>query len=83
VPRYFFHIFDDVVLMDDEGIELPDAEAARAEALAGAREMMCDQVRNGRLSLHHRIEVEDDRGQAVLTLPFDEAVRIETGETVI
>ena len=83
MPRYFFHVYDDVVLRDDEGIELADSEAARAEALAGARALICDQVRKGRLSLHHRIEVEDDRGRAVLTLPFDEAVRIETAETVI
>ena len=77
MPRFFFHVFDDVVVRDDEGIELPDAEAARGAALAGARAMMCDQLMKGRLSLHHRIEVEDEDGADVLTLPFGEAIEIE------
>jgi hypothetical protein len=78
VPRFFFQIFDDAVIRDDEGIELADAEAARRAALAGARAMMCDQLVKGRLSLNHRIEVEDEKGMAVLTLLFREAVEIET-----
>jgi hypothetical protein len=77
VPRFFFHVFDDVVLTDDEGIELPDAEAARREALAGVRAMMCDQVRNGRLVLGHRVDVDDEHGRRVLSLKFAEAITIE------
>lgn len=78
MPRFFFHIHDDVVLRDEEGIELADAEAARGAALDGARAMMCDQLRDGRLSLHHRIEVESEDGGPVLTLSFADAVEIET-----
>jgi hypothetical protein len=33
MPRYFFHIQEDESSLDDEGIELDDAEAARQEAL--------------------------------------------------
>jgi hypothetical protein len=33
MPRYFFDIIDGGLVMDDEGIELPDAHAARTEAL--------------------------------------------------
>ena len=80
MPRYFFHFYDGPILRDQDGIELADAEAACAAALAGAREVMCDQLMKGRLSLHHRIEVEDEDGKAILTLPFGEAVRIETDE---
>ncbi|HEX8620488.1 MAG TPA: hypothetical protein VF718_00810 [Allosphingosinicella sp.] len=78
MPRYFFHVFDDAVLIDDEGLELADAHAARTTALAAARGLMCDQVREGRLRLHHRIEVENERGEAVLSLPFGEAAGIDT-----
>ena len=81
MPRYFFHVYDDLVLMDDDGIELADSEAARVAALAGARAMMCDQLSNGRLSLHHRIEVVDEGGGTILTLPFAEAVTIEMEAT--
>lgn len=79
MPRFFFHIYDDVAFRDEDGLDLPDAQAARTAALAGARAMMCDQLKAGRLRLHHRIEVEDEDGAAVLTLPFGEAVEIETG----
>jgi hypothetical protein len=83
VPRFFFHVYDDIVLRDEEGIELADAAAARAAALAGARAMMCDQLIKGRLSLHHRIEVEDEGGGPVLTLAFADAVQIETADANI
>lgn len=78
MPRYFFHIHDDLDFQDEEGMELANPPAARAAALAGARGIMSEQVQKGHLSLHHRIEVEDEEGDAVLTLPFGEAVVIET-----
>jgi hypothetical protein len=77
MPRFFFHVHDDAVFTDEDGLDLADSEAARLAALAGARALMCDQVKRGRLSLHHRIEVEDEKGGAILTLPFAEAVVIE------
>ncbi|HEV2866811.1 MAG TPA: hypothetical protein VGX37_09860 [Allosphingosinicella sp.] len=77
VPRFFFNLYDDVVSVDDQGVELPDVAAAREEALRGARELICDQVRNGRLNLRHRIEVEDEDRRPVLTLPFGAALEIE------
>lgn len=78
VPRYFFHVYDDLGLRDQDGIDLAGPEAARAAALAGARAMMCEQLKKGRLSLHDRIEVEDEMGEPILTLSFGEAARIET-----
>ncbi|MEA3066496.1 MAG: hypothetical protein QOJ27_2957 [Sphingomonadales bacterium] len=77
MPRYFFHVFEDALMLDDEGIDLADAEAARAAALAGARSMMCDEVRSGRLTLHHRVDVEDENGAPILSLAFGDAVTIE------
>ncbi|HWT12628.1 MAG TPA: hypothetical protein VN231_07735 [Allosphingosinicella sp.] len=75
--RYYFNIFDDVSVVDEEGQELPDEAAARREAVRGGRELMCDQVRQGRLNLSHRIEVADEQGRVVLTLPFGALVKIE------
>jgi hypothetical protein len=77
VARFFFHIYDEAVIRDEDGIELADCEAARAAALAGARSMMCDQLSRGWLSLHHRIEVEEEGGRIVLILPFADAIVIE------
>jgi hypothetical protein len=77
VPRFFFHVFEDGLLLDDEGLELADVEAARGAALAGARGMMCDELKGGRLTLRHRVDVEDENGAPVLSLPFADAVTIE------
>lgn len=78
MPLFYFHIHDDFELRDEDGIDMAGPAAARDAALAGARGMMSEQVLKGRLSLHHRIEVEDADGVAVLTLPFADAVEIET-----
>ncbi len=77
MPRYFFHIYDDIVVRDDEGMELPDAEAARREMIAGVREVVCEQVRQGRLILHHRVEVEGENGAPLFAMSFGESVTIE------
>jgi hypothetical protein len=77
MPRFYFHVYDEAVARDDEGLELADAEAARQTALAGARAMICDEVKAGCLKLHHRIEVEDAGGAPVLAISFGEAFRIE------
>jgi hypothetical protein len=77
VPRFFFHIHDDVVSHDDEGLELPDADAAREQAMRGIRAMICDQVMEGRLALHHRVEVEDEAGAKVAAFDFADALRLE------
>lgn len=77
MPIFFFHIYDDYEFTDEQGIDMADAATARVAALAGARGMMSEQVKRGRLSLHHRIEVEDERGHNVLTLPFADAVVID------
>lgn len=76
MPRYFFHIHDDLDLRDDEGMELAGESDARRQALAGVREMMCDEMRRGLLTLHHRVEVEDEAGERVLTLAYGDAVTI-------
>jgi hypothetical protein len=77
VPRFFFHVIDDAVSQDDEGLDLPDLEAARAEALAGIREMICGQVNQGYLILHHRVDIEEENGGTVLSLTFGDALTIE------
>ena len=78
MPRFFFHLYDDMVARDDEGQELPDAEAARSAALVSAREMACAEVLAGRLNLGHRLEVEDESGTLLASVRFSEAVDIES-----
>ena len=74
---FFFHLTDDLVTPDVEGIDLPDVAAAHAKALKAAREIAAAQILDGKLFLHHRIEVQDVEGRSVLTLPFRAAFEIE------
>ena len=79
MSRYYFHLRDDLDVSDQEGMDLADPDAARAFAIANARNIMCGTLeREGRISLHHRIDVEDDKGALVTSVPFSDAVNIES-----
>jgi hypothetical protein len=57
VPRFYFHLFNDVDVPDEEGIELPDLDAARAAAVQQARGMIGELVKtDARIVLDHRID---------------------------
>lgn len=63
MARCHLNVFDDATAADDEGFELLDIEAAREEAIRGARALIAEQLqKDGRINLLHRIEVEDDMG---------------------
>jgi hypothetical protein len=76
MPRFFFHVYDDIIAHDDEGKELPSLEAARLHAIIGARDLISEQVRHGHLELSHWIDVIDEHGEKLLTLTFRDAVDI-------
>ena len=77
VPRYLFHFRDGGDLDDQYGIELVDEVAAREEAIIGARSIMSDCVKKGRLRLSATISATDERGKSLFVLPFKDAVQIE------
>ncbi|MGO4570903.1 DUF6894 family protein [Microvirga sp. 2TAF3] len=67
MPRFFFNIRDGYDLdEDEEGIELPDLESARAEALATVEELRDQLADAGNIEL----EITDETGQRLLTVPF-------------
>jgi hypothetical protein len=76
VPRFYFHLHDDIVAEDEEGALLSDVASAQLEAVRAARGLAADQVLEGRLELGHRIEVHDEAGNCVLTVRFGEAIDI-------
>ena len=77
MPLFYFHVCNGTGLAEDEeGRELPDVEAARAEALRGARSIMSEEMRDGQLNLASFIEVEDESRRHLFTLPFEDAFRI-------
>jgi len=80
MTHYFFHmICGDCRIPDPEGLEMADLEAARGEAIAGARSMLSAAVLDGMLPLDERIEIADGDGQLLLVVTFLEAISIGTG----
>jgi hypothetical protein len=64
------------MIRDEEGMDFPDLAAARDEAIAGARSILADGAKAGILSLSSRIEIEDEKGQALVAITFADAVAI-------
>jgi hypothetical protein len=77
MPRYFFHLYNDIYAQDEEGRELPDLEVAHANAVREARELMMETLSKGELDLSHRIEVTDETGAVLATITFGEAVLVK------
>ena len=73
MPLYYLHIRNgDKLEVDPDGTELPDLDAALAEAVKVARELV-DEVHD--LGRDAVIEVADGSGETILTVPFSDAVR--------
>jgi hypothetical protein len=77
VPRFFFHIHDHEDVPDDDGLVLSDVDAAEKEAIRGARDILSEEVKHGRLPLCDRIDVEDEAGAIVATVRFRDTISIE------
>lgn len=77
MPRYFFRIKNDIDVEDPEGQELDNLAAARYQAVAYARDLAAEAVRQGEINLKHRIVVEDEQGEKLLEVPFGEAFSIK------
>ena len=77
VSTYFFHLYDDAVVRDEDGQELPDIAAAHREAIRNARHIACAEILEGHLNLKHRIEVEDEHGTVIATVRFEDVLALE------
>jgi hypothetical protein len=76
MPRFFFHLHNDLDTPDPEGRELPDGAAARDTAVREARELAAATVTQGRLDLGHFIEVADETGAPQFRVTFGDAVAV-------
>ncbi|WP_375403721.1 DUF6894 family protein [uncultured Sphingomonas sp.] len=75
MPLFYLHIhYCDGLARDEEGLELPSLDAARDEAIAGARAMMCEELKQGRVRLGCHIDIEDGDERLLAVVPFREAV---------
>ena len=55
-------------------MDYPDDQAAKKAALAGARGMIAEEVLRGRLELECRIDVADEHGTILFSVPFSSAL---------
>ena len=73
MPRFFLHIREAERLVEDpDGSDLPDLDAARAEAAAAAREIAAERLRAGKGLDARRFEIRDEAGRLLATVPFPE-----------
>ena len=77
MPHYYLHLHNGLgFVRDEEGLELPDVAAARAQAISGIRSIVSDEVLQGCLSLAGKIEIVGDDGAPISVVRFDEAISI-------
>jgi len=78
MPRFFFHLHNDVNAEDDVGEELADILAARAHAAELIRFEAAEAIkRTGRIVLSHRIDIENGNGEVLGRVHFRDALGIE------
>lgn len=62
---------------DREGEDFPDLDAAVERAKEGIRSILSDEIRSaGLINLQGRIDIADQEGSVITTLPFRDAVEL-------
>ena len=75
MPRFFLHLKSgDALIEDIEGSELPNPEAARKQALWGAREMLADTIRGGDDLRVEAFVIVDEQGRQLVSVPVTEVL---------
>jgi hypothetical protein len=69
MPRYFISLVNGEEVVDDEGRELPDLEAARRSALKAAGEIVADEMAQGREKIRLTLIIESEARERLLDLP--------------
>ena len=70
MPRFHFNVYDGVCVLDTEGTELPDWQAARLEAIRYAGALLVDDAQHVAHGQDWRMEVTDDTGLVLFRLDF-------------
>lgn len=73
MPRYYFNIMDGRPVVDREGMDLPDAAAARKEATRYAIDRVRQRSEFSGWNAVENVVVTDEHGAEVLTVTFPKA----------
>jgi hypothetical protein len=61
---------------DEVGVELPDLEAARSEAIQTIQEIFSETVLHGHtVEPHQQVEIADEARKLLMTVPFADAAK--------
>jgi hypothetical protein len=63
------------VVRNPEGTEFADLEAARVEALAAARDVLGDVIKNDQVQDNRQYEITDEAGQVLAVVPLMDALK--------
>jgi len=76
MPRYYFHVHGPRDrLRDEEGVVLPDVEAAWYQAVRSARDLIRADVQLGCAYEEQAIEIADDKGRPLSQVPLKDVAR--------
>ena len=77
MPHFYFHLQNGLARQEDRrGVCLPDAEAAWYQAYRNARDFLAARPGDGRHWGDHSMQVEDERGAPVWTVPLAEIAEL-------
>ena len=65
MPRYFFDVHDGKHMPDEDGVELPDIDAARKQVWKTLPMMMAERPADGNMGCQLRMDVRDESGKHV------------------
>jgi hypothetical protein len=69
--RFYFHLqADGQIVLDDDGVDLPDLSAAEHEAILAARELLAEAIMCGRPDVPEAFVIADEEGRALAIVPF-------------
>jgi hypothetical protein len=75
MPRFYVHIKEHThFIRDEEGIDLPTAEDARAEVLRAARELWSDAIQGGTDLDVEAFVIADESGHELASVAVDEVL---------
>ena len=76
MPRYFFDLYDDIVVHDDTGADLPDLTAAQAEAARILTDVARDLLPGNGLGKAIRVHIRDALGEVAARASLNYSVEL-------
>jgi hypothetical protein len=76
MPRFYFHLTNQVSARDEEGRELADLDEAVAAATFDIRSILGEDVSRGRIDLRGRIDIADETQTILRSIGFADAVQL-------